>query len=756
MLIILKQNKMRKILFPCTVTIMLALFSCQKGDVSRPGASADPVLERKVDSVLALMNLEEKIGQMNQYNAFGAPTGPLVNQPSDMEDIRAGRVGSLINLFGAERTREAQEIAVNESRLGIPLIYGLDVIHGFRTIFPIPIAEACSWDLELMERSARIAATEASATGLHWTFAPMVDIARDPRWGRVMEGSGEDPYLGSMVAVARVQGFQGDDLSADNTIVSCAKHYAAYGAAEAGRDYNTVDMSERTLREIYLRPFLAAAKAGAGTFMNSFNEIGGIPATANPFLVNQVLKDEWGFDGMVVSDWSSVWELINHGVAADSADAARLAVEAGCDMEMVSSCYIQYLESLVNEGRVDEKLIDEAVRRILRTKFRLGLFDDPYRYCDPEKEATLILHPEHRQHAREAARESIVLLKNKGSLLPLSRDLRSIAVVGPLADDHDAPLGNWRARGNPEDVVSLLEGITSAAGPGTRIIHETGCGINDPSGEGIGRAVRAARSADVVIAVVGESALMSGEARSRAIIGLPGRQEDLLKALYETGTPVIAVLMNGRPLVLNWVDENIPAILETWHLGVEAGNAIADVLFGEYNPSGKLVMSFPYAVGQIPVYYNHKNTGRPSSPDNPWTSIYLDIPYEPLYPFGYGLSYTSFDYSGLTLDRDVMGFDDLLTISISIQNTGEAAGEEVVQLYVRDMVGSVTRPVKELKDFQKVFLESGESRTLTFQLSAGDLAFWNRDMEFTAEAGEFRVMVGPNSTELMEAPFRLE
>jgi beta-glucosidase len=747
---------MKKTFLLFVIVSGLLLFSCREQKTNNRMSDKDLLIEKKVDSVLALMNLGEKIGQMNQYNAFGAPTGPLVNQPSDMEDIRAGKVGSLLNLSGAERTRKAQEIAVNETRLHIPLIFGLDVIHGYRTVFPIPLAEACSWDIEMIRKSAEIAAMEATAEGLHWTFAPMVDIARDPRWGRIMEGAGEDPYYGSLVAAAKVKGFQGDDLALPGTMVACAKHYAAYGAAEAGRDYNTVDMSERRLREVYLPPFEAAAKAGAGTFMNSFNELDGMPATGNSFLVRHILKGEWGFDGFVVSDWASVWEMIAHGVAADSSEAARLAALAGSDMEMISSCYINNLETLVREGKVSEKLIDDAVRRILRIKFRLGLFDDPYRYCDTLREKTLILHPDHIRHAREIARRSIVLLKNEDGLLPMAKTVRSIAVVGPLADDHDAPLGNWRAKGMPGDVVSLLDGIKNAVGDHTSIIYEQGCGVLDQSEAGIDRAVRAARSAELVIAVVGESAFMSGEARSRAYLDLPGKQQALLEALHKTGKPVVMVLMNGRPLTLNWAEENMPAIIEAWHLGVQAGNAIADVLFGDYNPSGKLTVSFPYAVGQIPVYYNHKSTGRPATPQNPWTSRFMDIPNEPLFPFGFGLSYTTFGYSNLRLDRTEMGFDDTLTVTIDLANTGKIAGEEVAQLYVRDLVGSVTRPVLELKGFRKVMLQPGESVSLSFKLSSTDLAFWNKDMEFIAEPGDFHVFVGPNSSELLQASFILK
>jgi len=712
--------------------------------------------ERKIDSVLGLMTLTEKIGQMNQYSTWGEPTGPGADEALRMDDLKDGKIGSFLNLTGAENTQIVQEIALNETRLGIPLIFGLDVIHGYRTIFPVPLGEAASWDLEKIEKSSRIAAIEASASGVHWTFAPMVDICRDPRWGRIMEGAGEDPYLASLIAAARVRGFQGENLSDSNTIVACAKHYAAYGAAEGGRDYNTVDISERTLREIYLKPFKKAAETGVGTFMNSFNEISGIPATGHPLLVPKILKQEWKFRGLVVSDWNSIAEMIPHGYAADRSDAAKIAVKAECDMDMQSECYIQELENLVTEGEVDEKLIDNAVRRILRIKFQLGLFDDPFKYCDTDVEQKMILHPDHIIHARDIARRSIVLLKNEDNLLPVSKNIKSIAVIGPLADDRDAMLGNWRAKGQGEDVITLLKGIIKAVGEKGMVYSAKGCEIDDDSEDGFAGAVRAASLADVIIVALGESALMSGEACSRGYIDLPGKQEELLKAVHKTGKPVILVLMNGRPLTIHWASENIPAIIEAWLPGIQAGNAIADVIFGDYNPSGKLPVSFPYAVGQIPVYYNHKNTGRPKKPDEWFTSKYIDIPNEPLYPFGFGLSYTTFKYSNLELSSTEIGMEEELNISVVVKNTGDRAGEEVVQMYVRDMVGSVTRPVLELKGFSKILLEPGQEQKVEFKITSDDLAFYGADMEYKPETGEFKVFVGTNSVDLLEADFTLK
>jgi beta-glucosidase len=718
-------------------------------------SSEDKEIEKRIDDLLAKMTIEEKVGQMVQYNGNGDATGPIKARSRDIDDIKNGWVGSMLNVTGAENTHAMQKLVIENSRMKIPMLFGLDVIHGYKTIFPVPLGEAASWDLEAIEKSARIAAIEASSAGQHWTFAPMVDIARDPRWGRIMEGAGEDPYYGSQVAIARVKGFQGKKLSDNNTIVACAKHFAAYGAAEGGRDYNTVDMSERVLNEVYLPPFKAAVDAGVGTFMNSFNEIDGMPATGNPYLVKYTLKEKWGFRGFVVSDWNSIGEMLVHGAAKDSAEMTKMAIEAQNDMDMETSAYRNHLVRLVKEGKVKESQIDDAVRRILRIKFKLGLFDDPYKYCDVQREREMLLNPEHLKAARDVARKSIVLLKNDGQLLPLSKNLKSIAVIGPLADSKTDMIGNWCAMGEPKDAVTVLEGIKNAVSQNTQVLHARGCNISDDSTHLFAQAVAVAAKADVVVMAVGESAQMSGEAYSRASIDIPGAQEALIKAVAKTGKPVVVLLMNGRPLTINWVTANIPAILDTWLLGTQAGNAISDVLFGDYNPSGKLPVSFPYAVGQIPVYYNHKNTGRPRLDDSKFVSRYIDIPNEPLYPFGYGLSYTTFTYSDVTLNHKEISMKDSLVVSVEVTNTGKYDGEEVVQLYVRDLVGSVTRPVKELKGFKKVMIKAGEAKQVRFTLKPSDLAFYTRDMIFKAEPGDFRVFVGTSSAECKEAGFML-
>jgi beta-glucosidase len=730
-----------------------------------------PAIEARIDALLARLTLEEKIGQMNQYTSFFDLTGPAPEAGTEKqryEEVKQGRVGSMINVHGAEATRRAQELAVEGSRLGIPLIFGLDVIHGYRTIFPIPLGEAASFDLDAIEASARVAATEAAAAGIHWTFAPMVDIARDARWGRIMEGAGEDPYLGAQVAAARVRGFQGSDLAALDTIAACAKHYAAYGFAEAGRDYNTVDISEQTLRNVVLPPFKAAVDAGVATLMNSFNEIGGTPSTASVHLQRDILKGQWDFVGFVVSDWGSIGELVPHGVARDDAEAARLAVTAGSDMDMEARAYVRHLSALVESGQVEESLIDDAVRRILRVKFRLGLFDDPYRYCDPAREKREELSPDHLATARDVACKSIVLLKNDGGLLPLSKDGGTIAVIGPLADDKDTPLGNWRAQGVTSSAVSLLEGIRAAVGPKTRVLYAQGAKLtvgprdsgqpltfNEDDRSGFPAALDAARQADVVVLAVGEDAYQTGEGRSQADIHLKGLQEELVREVHAANPHVVVVLMTGRPLVIDWMAEHVPAILDVWHLGSEAGYAIADVLFGDYDPSGHLPVSFPRAVGQLPLYYAHKNTGRPDPTSTVYWSHYTDVPNDPLYPFGYGLSYTTFEYSMPRLSRSEMDREGSLDVGVTVKNTGTRAGAEVVQLYVRDRVGSVTRPVKELKGFRKVELEPGQSKDVTFTLSAADLAFYTAAGRWEAEPGEFDVFVGPNSRDVRQASFTL-
>ena len=718
-------------------------------------AAKEDRTEQRVDSVLRLMTLSEKIGQMNQVSSKEDPTGQLTECSNEEELIRSGQVGSMLNVVGVERTRHLQEIAVNDTRLHIPLIFALDVVHGYKTISPVPLAESCSWDMDLIEKSARVAAEEATASGIQWTFAPMVDIARDPRWGRVMEGSGEDPYLGSAIAKARVRGFQGTDLSAYNTMAACAKHFVGYGAAEGGRDYNTVDISKQRLRELYLPPFSAAADAGVATFMNSFNEVMGVPATGSTYLVRDILKGEWNFPGVVVSDWGSVAELIPHGVAEDKCDAAQLAVTAGCDMDMEGYCYVSSLEKLVLEGVVSESLIDDAVRRILRLKFDLGLFDDPYRYCDAEREKAEILSAEHRKVVREMACKSIVLLENREGILPLDNRCKNIGIVGPLADNPDDMLGSWCARGDGKDAIGILQGIKQAVGKGVRIRYAKGCEIEGDDRSGFSEAVQVAENSDVVIVCVGENRFMSGEAASRTRLTLPGVQRELLKAIKETGKPIVLLLSNGRPLVLDWEKENIGTIVECWQLGSEAGNAIADVLFGKYNPSGKLTMSFPYNEGQIPVYYNAKSTGRPYVPNVRYVTRYLDCPNVSLYSFGYGLSYTRFEYGELKLDKDTMFPGEKLRIDVSVANVGNYDGEETVQLYIRDVCSKITRPEKELKGFKKVFLKKGERTDISFELSLADLEYVLADGSRESDPGLFEVFVGGNPDEVKKAEFIL-
>jgi beta-glucosidase len=705
-------------------------------------------VEARINALLARMTLEEKLGQLQQLD--GEANGNF--RPEHLQLARQGLLGSTLNVRGAQRTNELQRIAMTESRLKIPLIFGFDVIHGYRTIFPIPLGEAASWDPASVERAAGIAAAEARAAGVHWTFAPMVDIARDPRWGRITEGSGEDPYLGSLMARARVRGFQGSDYSARDKIVACAKHWVAYGAAEAGRDYNTTEVSERTLREVYFPPFKAALDAGVGTFMSAFNDLNGIPSSANSFTLTQVLRNEWKFDGFVVSDYTSVEELIKHGLAGNGADAAREALNAGVDMEMVSRLYNKHAGELLKQRELSQQTIDEAVRRILRIKFRLGLFDKPY--VDEALEREAIFNSASVAAAREIAGRSMVLLKNDRNVLPLDKNVRSIALIGPLADSRQDMLGSWTGDGKPEDAVTLLQGIKAKV-PQTRINYAKGCEINGDNADGFEAALRAARESDVTIIAVGESADMSGEAASRSSLDLPGRQLDLVKALQATGKPTIVVLMNGRPLTITWLAGNTSAILETWFAGSQAGNAIADVLFGDVNPGGKLPATFPRAVGQIPLYYNHKNTGRPPDAKNKYTSKYLDVDWKPLFPFGYGLSYTQFKITNLQLSAQRVPLNGKLTVNVDVENTGKRAGDEVVQLYIRDTAASVTRPVKELKGFQRITLRPGEKKQVEFVLTAEQLGFWNRQMRFTVEPGEFKVMVGPNSEDLLEATFEV-
>jgi beta-glucosidase len=738
----MRQNKLIRLLLMLVVVVLLTAPAFR----SQSQPSGD--VEKQINALLARMTLEEKLGQLQQLD--GEANGNF--RPEHVELVRKGLLGSTLNVRGVKNTNDLQRIAVEQSRLKIPVIFGFDVIHGYRTVFPIPLGEAASWDPATVKRAASIAAAEARAAGVHWTFAPMVDIARDARWGRIAEGSGEDPYLGSVMAQARVQGFQGPDYSANDKVVACAKHWVAYGAAEAGRDYNTTDISERTLREVYFPPFKAAVDAGVGTFMSAFNSLNGVPASANPFTLTDVLRGEWKFDGFVVSDYTSVEELIKHGLADDGATAAAEALNAGVDMEMVSRLYNQHASTLMGQTRLTQQTIDEAVRRILRIKFRLGLFDRPY--ADEAREREVIFSSANVAAARETATRSMVLLKNEKTLLPLSKKIGSIALIGPLADSQKDVIGSWTGDGKAEEAITLLQGLKAKV-PLAKINYAKGCEVGCDRVDGFEEAVRTARESDVVILAVGESAEMSGEAASRSSLDLPGRQLDLVKAVQAAGKPTILVLMNGRPLTINWIAENTPAILETWFAGTQAGNAIADVLFGDVNPGGKLPVTFPRAVGQVPLYYNHFNTGRPPDINNKYTSKYLDVPWTPLFPFGYGLSYTQFKITNLQLSAQRIPANGKLTVSVDLENVGTRSGDEVVQLYIRDVAASMTRPVKELKGFERVTLGPGEKKRVEFALTAEHLGFYNRLMRFVVEPGEFKVMVGPNSQDLIESSFQV-
>jgi beta-glucosidase len=723
---------------------LIGLFSTHAGTAQKKS------IEQRVDSVLKKMTLQEKIGQMNQYSGPWAHTGPITEQGDLLQQIRDGKLGSLLNVTGVAHTRQLQEIAM-QSRLKIPLLFAQDVIHGYRTTFPIPLAEAASWDLDAIEQAERVAAVEATSAGLHWTFAPMVDIARDPRWGRVMEGSGEDPYLGARIARARVKGFQGKGLEYTDALMACAKHFAAYGAAIGGRDYNAVDMSDRMLWEVYLPPFKAAAEAGAATFMNSFNDINGIPATANSYIQKDILKNKWGFKGFIVSDWGSIGEMIQHGYARDKYEASILAVMAGNDMDMESRSYTNNMAKAVADGKVPMSVIDEAVRRILRKKFERGLFDDPFRFCNESREKEALNNPAHAAAARDMARKSIVLLKNENGILPLSKDIKTIALIGPIGKRVKENLGFWSIDFEDSSyITSQWQGLQNKLGAGTKLLYAEGCGIEDTSRAGFAAAVELATQADVVIMSMGERRDMSGEAKSRSNIHLPGVQEELIRAIQATGKPVVVMINAGRPLVFDWTADHVPAILYTWWLGSEAGNAIADVLFGDYNPSAKLPISFPRTEGQIPIYYSHFNTGRPatSDKDRNYRSAYIDLSIYPKFAFGYGLSYTSFSYSGLELSKTTMKANEVITVRCTIANTGKRAGEEIVQLYLRDRVGSVVRPVMELKDFKKILLQPGEQKTLTFAIDKEKLSFYNSKLQWVAEPGMFDLMIGAASSDI--------
>lgn len=730
--------------------------------------STNPIAQ-KVDSLLALMTLEEKIGQMNQYNGFWDVTGPAPEGGSaekKYEDLRKGYVGSMLTVRGVKEVLAVQKIAVEETRLGIPLIIGFDVIHGYKTLAPIPLAESASWDMEAIKKSASVGAAEAAASGINWTFAPMVDIYRDPRWGRVMEGAGEDPYLGSFIAKARVEGFQGDDLSDPLTVVACAKHYAAYGFAEGGKEYNAADIGTATLHNLVLPPFKAAKDAGVRTFMNGFNTLNGIPVTGNKYLLRDILKDEWGFEGFVISDYASIREIIEHGFAKDDAQAAEIAANAGVDMDMEGYIYVESLAEVVRQGKVDEALIDDAVRRILTVKYELGLFDDPYKYCDYEREKEVVGSKANHDAVLDMAKKSIVLLKNEKNLLPLNKKGQKIALIGPLAADDNSPLGSWRIASDDHTAVSVLEGMKKYTGNALsyakgadlvtdRVTFINELTINETDKSGFDEAVAVAKAADVVVLVIGEHGFQSGEGRSRTDLDIPGVQQELMEKVYAANPNVVLVLNNGRPLAIQWAAENIPAIVEAWHLGTETGNAVAQVLYGDYNPSGKLPMSFPRNVGQAPIYYNHMNTGRPSDTgqDIVFWSHYMDVEKTPLYPFGFGLSYTSFKYDNLKLSSANMAQDGKVTVSVDVTNTGDYDGKEVVQLYVRDLVASMVRPVRELKGFELVEIKKGTTKTVTLTLDKSTLGFFDANGKYVLEPGDFQVFIGGNSDATLNASF---
>ncbi len=719
-----------------------------------------------VDSLLSVMTLKEKVGQMNQYSVGSEMTGPnaATDHKERYERITQGEVGSVLNLLGAEETRKLQQLVMDSTRLKIPLIFAYDVIHGYQTMFPLPLAEAASWDLEAMKESARIAAAEAAASGIQWTFAPMVDISRDARWGRVMEGAGEDPYLGSLIAQARIEGFQGADLSDPLSIAACAKHFAGYGFAESGKDYNSVNVGLNTLHNYILPPFKASVEAEVATFMNAFNDIDGIPSTSNQYLLRDLLGDQWGFNGVVVSDWNSIGEIMNHNVASDKKQAAYLAAIAGSDIDMEGEAFVKHLVDLVNEDLISEFIIDEAVRQILTLKYDLGLFDDPFKYCDTSREKELVGNQTHHEASRAIATRSIVLLKNENDLLPLE-GVKTLGIIGPLAKDKDSPLGNWRASAVSNSAVSLYEGLEARFDSEMNIQYAEGCKlsigpnnffqeveIEEKDRSGFARAIEVARSSDVVIMALGETAYMSGEARSRSDIGLPGLQLDLLQEIYKVNKNIVLVLMNGRPLTISWEAENIPAILEAWHLGSQAGHAIADVLSGDVNPSGKLPMSFPRDVGQLPLYYNHLNTGRPANEGAVFYSHHMDVDKSALFPFGYGLSYADFTYD----DIEVGEVDNKVKVSVKLMNSGNVEGRETVQLYIRDLSASISRPVKELKAFKQMDLDVMEEVIVDFTLSKDDLSFYNSKGELIYEPGEFEIFVGTNSQDLLSKKINLK
>ena len=761
---------MKNLLKYGTVFAIISVLSCTTSKTIISSNNNSNPLDFKVDSILNLMTLEEKVGQLNQYNGFWDSTGPT---PKDGQaakkyaDLKNGLVGSMLNVKGVKEVRAIQKIAVEQTRLGIPLLFGFDVIHGYKTISPIPLAEAASWDLVAIKKSAAMAAEEASSVGINWTFAPMVDIARDARWGRVMEGAGEDPFLGSKIAVARVQGFQGDNFNSNTSILACAKHFAGYAFAESGRDYNTVDISESTLQNTIFPPFKAAADAGVRTFMNSFNELNGIPATGSSYLQRQILKGDWNFKGFVVSDWGSIGEMVNHGYAKDNKQATEIAINAGSDMDMESNAYVENLANLVREGKVKESLVDDAAKRILRVKFELGLFKNPYKYCDEAREKLTVGKQQFQDDVLDMAKKSIVLLKNENELLPLKKSGQKIGLIGALANDKTSPLGSWRIAADDNTAVSVLEGLqkykdnqlTYSKGADvtigrTQFVWETKINTTDKSG--FADAIALAKQVDVVVMVLGEHGLQTGEGRSRTEIGLPGVQQELLEAIFNVNPNIVLVLNNGRPLTIPWADAHIPAIVEAWHLGTQSGNAIAQVLYGDYNPSGKLPMTFPRTIGQVPIYYNYKNTGRPTmnEPESVFWSHYSDEKNTPLYPFGYGLSYSKFDYSDLKLSSNSFSKNGEIQVSVTLKNSGKVTGKEVVQLYIRDLIGSITRPVKELKGFEMVELQPNESKTVTFTVNEKTIEFFTANSKWEAESGDFKVFVGGSSATTLESSFQ--
>jgi beta-glucosidase len=749
--------------------LFLIVLSCSTPKNIVDTTNSSPI-EKRVDSILSLMTIEEKVGQLNQYNGFWDVTGPAPKEghaAKKYADLKKGLVGSMLNVKGVADVKALQKIAVEQTRLGIPLLFGFDVIHGYKTISPIPLAEAASWDLQAIQKSAAIAAEEAAAVGINWTFAPMVDISRDARWGRVMEGAGEDPYLGSLIAKARIQGFQGN-LSNKN-IIACAKHFAGYGLAEAGRDYNTVVVSDDVLHNAILPPFKAASEAGVKTFMNSFNDLNGIPATGNTYLQRDLLKKSWNFQGFVVSDWGSINEMIPHGYAQDSKHAAEIAIKAGSDIDMESYAYVDHLKALIEAGTVNIAIINDAVRRVLRVKFELGLFDNPYKYCDESVEKATVGKNEFHEGVLDIAKKSIVLLKNENQLLPIKQSGQKIALIGALANDKTSPLGSWRIAADDNTAISVLEGMKNY--PNNELIYTKGADvaigrtqfmwetkINTTDTSGFAEAIATAKKADVVVMVLGEHGLQSGEGRSRADIGLPGVQQELLEAVFKANPNIVLVLTNGRPLAIPWAAQNIPAILETWHLGTQSGNAIAQVLYGDYNPSGKLPMTFPRHVGQLPIYYNHKNTGRPAAnePEIVFWSHYIDEKNSPLFAFGHGLSYSKFEYSQLKVSSSTFSKGETIQVQVELKNNSAVEGKEVVQLYIRDVVGSFTRPVKELKGFEMVTLKPFETKVVTFSINQNMLAYFTANKIWEAEPGIFKVFVGGSSEQLLETEIELK